>query len=684
LQNVREVTKKPLKMKTPREWGEDEVDQLKKLYEEFKDAINPVKMIIEHLTIKRPKKRVVEKIMGLGICDDKKRLMKKRVRRGGLKEGDAGYLEAASESDSALEDSGSESDQSSDAEGEEPSSSDQGSSFSAVAEKVLSDEGCKPALTWLKSCFDSEIKDREEDDDEDAEDVPILPMTEECILAMEKDIFLALIKKLQLVAPNEQEQYWRIPASISVRALATKAKFLERLMEGNFDLAGLEIHHLYVTTTDSSTTGEKKKPKKPKKRGPNKWLPMRREDGPDPDAVASKLSNDQVEKSSAITPKRRILQNDSSSSDEEDKVDENSELVDEETNEQVEESAITPKSSDDEVDNSKIVKAIAKSKKKSKKSSPVAASKNRIESDSSDSDEGGEGNKSRTSAKKARRRLASSSSEDDDRVDDPLPTERVPSDMDQDTLTVTTTDNFTKGSIATNDDTRASSRSNRKSRSPSLSSSDDEVDNSKIVEAISKSKSEDNAGKKKIKKKSKKSLPVAASKSRIESDSIDSDEDGERNKSRTSAKKARRRLASSSSENDDVVDDPLPTERVPSDTDQETSTVTTMGNITKGSIATTRASSRSSRKSRSPSLSSLSSRSSSRSSVRSVSRSPIRMISSTSNTPKRPRSSPSPQKSLKKAKMLTYKSSSSDDDTGHSPTVKKQSAKRILSSNDED
>ncbi len=51
-------------MRAPREWAEEEIEQLTKLFAEFKDAIDPVNRIIESLTVKRPKKRVVEKIMG--------------------------------------------------------------------------------------------------------------------------------------------------------------------------------------------------------------------------------------------------------------------------------------------------------------------------------------------------------------------------------------------------------------------------------------------------------------------------------------------------------------------------------------------------------------------------------------------------------------------------------------------
>jgi hypothetical protein len=59
----------------------------------------------------------------LGLCTDHKKLMKKRIRRG-LKEGDAGYLGRASDTDSALEDSSSGSDDGSESGSSESSESD--------------------------------------------------------------------------------------------------------------------------------------------------------------------------------------------------------------------------------------------------------------------------------------------------------------------------------------------------------------------------------------------------------------------------------------------------------------------------------------------------------------------------------------------------------------------------------
>ena len=58
------MTKKPLKMKASRIWTDEDLEELKSLYNEFKDSIDPVKRIMERLKVQRQKKRVVEKIMG--------------------------------------------------------------------------------------------------------------------------------------------------------------------------------------------------------------------------------------------------------------------------------------------------------------------------------------------------------------------------------------------------------------------------------------------------------------------------------------------------------------------------------------------------------------------------------------------------------------------------------------------
>ena len=137
----------------------------------------------------------------LQLCTDKKKLMKKKVRRG-LKEEDPG---SASETDSAMEDSSSGEESKSD-DDEHLDVSNNLSNAKEIIETLSVEGGNETPLKWLKKCFDDEKEDREEDSD--FQDVPILPMTEECIVAMERTSFTNFLKFLQLTPPNDQVIKW--------------------------------------------------------------------------------------------------------------------------------------------------------------------------------------------------------------------------------------------------------------------------------------------------------------------------------------------------------------------------------------------------------------------------------------------------------------------------------------------
>ena len=81
----------------------------------------------------------------LGLCSDKKKLMKKRIRRG-LKEGDDGYLQQASDSDSALEDSSSGSGSGSD-DGSGSDSSDESGSDDDDDDVAGNEGSDEPSMT---------------------------------------------------------------------------------------------------------------------------------------------------------------------------------------------------------------------------------------------------------------------------------------------------------------------------------------------------------------------------------------------------------------------------------------------------------------------------------------------------------------------------------------------------------
>ena len=450
--DIRQVTKKPLKTKAA-PWTDEEIETLTRLYKEFEDAVDPVKRIIDQLPVKRQKKRIVEKIMELGLCDDKKKLMKKKIRRG-LKEGDAGYLEKASGSDSAMEDSSSDDDEADNNQASDGGNDNNsgGESFDetelkSTLEAISKDENLLPALKWLKTCLNDEKEDREEDD-ENIADMPLVPILEECTSAMELPDFVKLLSVTKLSAPNDQEQYWRIPATLSAKALAEKCTFIQNIIDMEIDDINLEA----ILGKSGKKTFSKTKKKE--KRGPNKWMPVRRavdsevaqriseaagvkekEASPPPESGKKKSgkSKKKPEKSGGKkkTPNRRkIVKNDSSSGEENNAKEKGSDsgggdddgnkktpnrrkMVKFDSSSDEENNAIEKgsDSGDDDGNNASSEQQV---------NSPVFKSAQLIENSSSDDEENQTPSRGKSRENKAKRRVMNSSSSDE-AVDDPSP-----------------------------------------------------------------------------------------------------------------------------------------------------------------------------------------------------------------------------------------------------------------------
>ena len=464
-------------MRAPRVWAEEEIDQLRNLFEEYKDAMDPINRILDHLTVKRPKARVIDKIMGighlltyfyisnkyffplcleLGLCDDKKKLKKKRTQRR-LKEGDPGYLKSASESDSALDDSTEYDTYES---GSDDEQEDLQESIRTKALDASQNPVCKPGIRWLKSCLDDELEDRDTIEDEDEnEPVPIVPITEECILAMDCSAFLSILALIGLSPPNEQEQYWRIPTDFSSRKLSEKSKFLGQLEEDELDMSVLDLSLVVL-----SKPKKEKKMKKVKKK--KTWMPMRRALTAE---VADRIHNavnvatsstaDNAKVNTKKKSKRIVAAQESSSESEKEKQNED-ETYDDEKAIQNPKSRSFIESSDEDSDTKTTVAKIGKNR-------PL------IKSDDSSSDED-KSNKGITTQPK-RQRLPSSSSSSG--VDDPWPVPRVPSDTEGDvtktTVEASTTLNTTtrSRSISTSSSKSYRSRSSLSSFSSSSSRS---------------------------------------------------------------------------------------------------------------------------------------------------------------------------------------------------------------------
>merc|ERR1719204_2915050 len=266
----------------------------------------------------------MRRIMDLGLCDDRKKLKKSGGTR--RRRGEGEMEKSASESDSALEDSSSEDDQGDDHdEDEEEENVQEGGGGVKKSQQLvdllkkmispsrldLSTDGIEvmaECLKWLKEVLGEEAEDREgggdDDDDEGAEDVPMVAIDSAVAdVIRDNQDFKQLLKLIQMTPPaNQQEQYWRIPSTLSATSLRAKEQALGKCLEiyrrstapkdpgeaaaesgdlmDKFDIGQDDADNMACVVgaelppTASAVSGARKKKKK--KRGPNKWMPMRR------------------------------------------------------------------------------------------------------------------------------------------------------------------------------------------------------------------------------------------------------------------------------------------------------------------------------------------------------------------------------------------------------------------------
>ncbi|MCI4390208.1 hypothetical protein PGIGA_G00120000 [Pangasianodon gigas] len=94
----------------------------------------------------------------------------------------------------------------------------------------LRGEGMSGPILWLQNCLNRAADDREEDGV--SHPVALVPLTEENEDAMENKKFQRLLRKVGIRAPaDEQESFWRIPATMSIYQLRSIAASLDQAEE---------------------------------------------------------------------------------------------------------------------------------------------------------------------------------------------------------------------------------------------------------------------------------------------------------------------------------------------------------------------------------------------------------------------------------------------------------------------
>ncbi|KOX75006.1 Protein timeless like protein [Melipona quadrifasciata] len=249
-----QAVRSQVQKRLPKEWSESEVAQLTELWGELKHddgaalcfvQADPIDLIFNGLTIKRPKPKIKEKLLELGLATDRKEFRKKRSRK-------SNHGKSSWETRSA---SNSDENESSDEEAwkswsnknrasnkpadketkkntrKQPTMVYTNEQLSGLLKDVI-DKNMNEALEWIKESLLDVLDDR---DEESTEGIPLVPLTDYSSTAMDSPSFQKLIRAMGFTPPaDEQESYWRIPSNIPVSLIRKRCDLIESVLTGNF------------------------------------------------------------------------------------------------------------------------------------------------------------------------------------------------------------------------------------------------------------------------------------------------------------------------------------------------------------------------------------------------------------------------------------------------------------------
>ncbi|XP_050054655.1 protein timeless homolog isoform X3 [Aphis gossypii] len=202
-----------------REFSEAEIVQITQIFQEFKDATCPINSIMNKLDVKRPKNHIIDKILELGLIRDRKELLKKKSK----------------DSNKSIKNQNQSSDESNDDldldYDTEPTYHSLTSVYVLNSIKKIINKDMKTALLWLIESLDEAVDDL----DVDESDIPLLPLSDECMTAVNDVDFQDMMQILGLHRPSSiQETYWRIPGRWQANDIHQRSTAIKNVIEGNF------------------------------------------------------------------------------------------------------------------------------------------------------------------------------------------------------------------------------------------------------------------------------------------------------------------------------------------------------------------------------------------------------------------------------------------------------------------
>lgn len=259
-----------------RPWDETEEEQLRELYERYKDDNDPLGCIISGLERDRPKNRIIEKMLVMGLIEDKKQLHKKRAKKFNKSDGGQDIFDDDDDEEhdhlgSDVEDDDVSNIPSTTAtvvqrraqtkpkkhiprirtKAPMKSKKSKGTSRSPSLSRTdlcnmlteLVESGMSDALEWIRDSFGDALEDLEvEDNDNDGQEegVPLVPLMEHSITAMDNETFLRILRAMHVHEPaDEQETFWRISSNLSASKLKEYCELIKQAIDKTLIVEGI-------------------------------------------------------------------------------------------------------------------------------------------------------------------------------------------------------------------------------------------------------------------------------------------------------------------------------------------------------------------------------------------------------------------------------------------------------------
>ncbi|XP_033100607.1 protein timeless homolog [Anneissia japonica] len=227
-------------------WREEHELELQALFEQFKESNDVVGSIMENMTVKRSKNKVIEKLLSMELVNERKELYKKRQKKPGNEGRKSRRKKFSDNEDDVIENGTIEFQEGLPSDFEEPEASATSSSGSdsdgdvRTTETLLikvQREGLSNQVKWIQEVLRSTADDLDEEDDDDEAAIPVVAISQEHHTAIANRTFQKFLKKLGIKAPaNHQETFWRIPGNLTsadLRKLASEIEPKDDITEVN-------------------------------------------------------------------------------------------------------------------------------------------------------------------------------------------------------------------------------------------------------------------------------------------------------------------------------------------------------------------------------------------------------------------------------------------------------------------